>query len=113
MQMFSMIYLIYHQCLAKYVLITKARSCMYISVRDDKNSEFKLKKKIKFRLVYKLCTVLVIRKTLFMIHTYTCISKYDVFGSNHFWFVNAPGRLSEIFAIIFDFQIGFQFFLFF
>lgn len=43
-KMFSMIYLIYHQCLAKYVLITKARSCMYISVRDDKNSEFKLKK---------------------------------------------------------------------
>lgn len=42
--MFSMIYLIYHQCLAKYVLNTKARSCMYISVRDDKNSEFKLKK---------------------------------------------------------------------
>lgn len=72
-----------------------------------------LKKKLKFRLVYKLCTVVVIRKTLFMIHTYTCISKYDVFGFHHFWFVNAPGRLSEIFAIIFDFQIGFQFFLFF
>lgn len=76
---------------------------MYISVRDDKNLEFKFKKKLKFRLVYKLCIVLVIRKILFMIYIYICILKYNVFGLNYFWFVNVFGCLSEIFVIIFDF----------